>query len=194
MRSFHVKRGTHRKAHILSGTLGVLLMMTVLLSTVYAAGTHSIRLTAVDDWTDYPLSGTKVTLSEKVGTSYQSIAGKTNVTLPQTGMELTLPEGEYRLSIDATPTNYITSDQPIDFRVTAKGVTLVSAENAEAGENGASLTVFLALDYSGYGDTMQVLPSTGGAGTLPYLLAGALLMAAAAAGWCALRRGRARCL
>lgn len=191
MRSFHVKRGTHRKAHILSGALGVLLMMTVLLSTVYAAGTHSIRLTAVDDWTAHPLSGTKVTLSEKVGTSYQSIAGKTNVTLPQTGMELTLPEGEYRLSIDATPTNYITSDQPIDFRVTAKGITLVSAENAEAGENGASLTVFLALDY---GNTMLALPSTGGAGTLPYLMAGALLMAAAVAGWCALRRSRARCL
>lgn len=191
MKLFHTKRGTHRKIHIFSGALGVLLMMTVLLSTVYAADTHSLRLTAVDDWTDYPLSGTKVTLAEKVGDSYQNIAEKTNVTLPQEGMELTLPEGEYRLSIDTTPTNYITSDQPIDFRVTAKGVTLVSAENAEADENGASLTVFLALDYD---DTMLVLPSTGGAGTLPYLMAGALLMAAAAAGWCALRRGRARCL
>lgn len=189
MKLFHTKRGTHRKIHIFSGALGVLLMMTVLLSTVYAADTHSLRLSAVDDWTNYPLSGTKVTLAEKVGDSYQNIAEKTNVTLPQEGMELALPEGEYRLSIDTTPTNYVTSDQPIDFRVTAEGVTLVSAENAEAGENGTSLTVFLALDY---GNIMVALPSTGGAGTLPYLLAGALLMAAAVVGWCALRRGRAR--
>lgn len=189
MKLFHTKRGTHRKIHIFSGALGVLLMMTVLLSTVYAADTHSLRLSAVDDWTNYPLSGTKVTLAEKVGDSYQNIAEKTNVTLPQEGMELALPEGEYRLSIDTTPTNYVTSDQPIDFRVTAEGVTLVSAENAEASENGTSLTVFLALDY---GNIMVALPSTGGAGTLPYLLAGALLMAAAVVGWCALRRGRAR--
>lgn len=175
-------------------TLTMLLMLSMFFCVAYAAenDTQKIRLTATDDWDGGALTGAQVTLAEKIDDSYQNIAGKTEISVPKSGLELELPLGEYRLTIDEIPEAYLTSEQPIEFQVTGDGVVILRAENAEVTgfENEASLlAVYFAMDYT---SVMLALPSTGGMGTMPCILGGLLLMAAAAIGGIVLRRRNVR--
>lgn len=189
---FHEKRWESRR--FAACTMTLLLVLSVLFCAAYAAerDTQAICLTAADDWSGQALTGAQITLAEKMDDSYQNIPGKTEISVPQSGLELELPLGEYRLTVDETPENYLTSGQPIEFRVTGDGVEILSAKNSEVTgmENGASLlTIYFALNYN---DFMVSLPATGGMGTTPCILGGLLLMAAAVLGGIVLRRSRVR--
>lgn len=145
---------------------------------VEEAVTQKIRLTAVDDWEMTPLSGTEITLAVKEGDTYTDVEGKTNLGIPTEGVEVELGEGEYRLVVDKTPAGYITSAQPVVFRVTADAVALMDAENADltSQEGRYTLTLYNAVDFD------YVLPATGGMGTRPFTVAGILLIVAGLSG------------
>lgn len=164
--------------------LGMMLAMSLLLTCpVYAKseGTQTITLTSIDDWYENALAGTQVTLAEKIEDSYVEIEGKTDVTVPAAGMELELEEGTYRLTVEKTPNGYETSEQPVEFQVTGSEVTILQAENAEIVEtdDGFAFILFCAQEYKNY---QLTLPPTGGTGSMPYLLSGLLLAAAAVLG------------
>lgn len=145
---------------------------------VEEAVTQKIRLTAVDDWEMTPLSGAEITLAVKEGDTYTDVNGKTNLGIPTEGVEVELGEGEYRLVVDKTPAGYITSAQPVVFRVTAEAVVLMDAENADltSQEGRYTLTLYNAVDFD------YVLPATGGMGTRPFTVAGILLIVAGLTG------------
>lgn len=145
---------------------------------VEEAVTQKIRLTAVDDWEMTPLSGAEITLAVKEGDTYTDVNGKTNLGIPTEGVEVELGEGEYRLVVDKTPAGYITSAQPVVFRVTAEAVVLMDAENADLTpqEGRYTLTLYNAVDFD------YVLPATGGMGTRPFTVAGILLIVAGLTG------------
>lgn len=162
----------------LSAILGMVLIMGLFPACpVYAAGngTQSIRLSAVDDWDEKALTGAQFTLGVKTGDSYVTMEEKAGLVIPSEGLELELAAGEYRLTVDKTPGSYLTSGQPIEFRVTEAGVSLISSENARMAEaqNGIYLLqVYCALDYNNLTLIDTPMPSTGGGGTLPFTVGG----------------------
>lgn len=178
----------------LSAILGMVLIMGLFPACpVYAAGngTQNIRLSAVDDWDEKALTGAQFTLGVKTGDSYVTMEEKAGLVIPSEGLELELAAGEYRLTVDKTPGSYLTSGQPIEFRVTEAGVSLISSENARMAEaqNGIYLLqVYCALDYNNLTLIDTPMPSTGGGGTLPFTVGGLLMMAAAVTGGLLLRR------
>lgn len=178
----------------LSAILGMVLIMGLFPACpVYAAGngTQKIRLSAVDDWDEKALTGAQFTLAVKTGDSYVTMKEKAGLVIPSEGLELELVAGEYRLTVDKTPGSYLTSGQPIEFRVTEAGASLISSENARMTEaqNGICLLqVYCALDYNNLMLIDVPMPSTGGGGTLPFTVGGLLLMAAAVTGGLLLRR------
>lgn len=172
-------------------TLGVMLMVSMLLCTAYAAqgDAGSIRIIAVDDLNDKALSGTDITLSEKIDGNYHAISDMTDIDVSREGVELELPFGEYCITVGDMPNEYLTSDVPVEFEVTGEGVAIINAENAEIseGDDGSFvITVYLAKDYN----CMAVMPSTGGVGTVPFTFVGIMLMSAAVIGGVSLARGK----
>lgn len=158
--------------------IGMLLTAILPAKAVCAAedGTQTIKLILVDEEFGDALSGGKFTLAEKINDSYENIEGKTEIVVPAEGYDLgRLNAGEYRLTEIQQPAGYVMGTEPIEFRVTDEGVTIVNETNAAitpATDSAYELVVYNALFH-------VAMPSTGGTGTLPYSVGGLCLMATA---------------
>lgn len=174
-------------ALMMFGLVLVLSLLPVCQVKAEAPGSSAVKLMMLDDWDEAALAGAGVTLQQKTGDTYANVAGKVGVTVPTDGLEFTLEPGDYKLIVSYAPANYLTSSQPVEFRVTDGKTVLVNGVNAEikdAGNGAYKFIIYCTMDYS------TILPSTGGGGTLPYTLGGLLMMTAAAAGWICRQRKR----
>ena len=97
---------------------------------------------------------------------------KTNEVLEQ------MPAGDYVIRLAGTPTGYVPEDSAPNLKAEYGTLTYLDAANTawrlEQCE-GEDYTYLLTLTLK----ELHILPSTGGAGTAPFTLAGAALMALA---------------
>ena len=89
-----------------------------------------------------------------------------------------MPAGDYIIQLAGTPTGYVPEDSTPNLKAEYGTLTYLDAANAawrlEQGEN-EEYTYLLTLTLK----ELHILPSTGGAGTVPFTLAGAAVMAVA---------------
>ena len=89
-----------------------------------------------------------------------------------------MPAGDYIIQLAGTPTGYVPEDSTPNLKAEYGTLTYLDAANAawqlEQGED-EEYTYLLTLTLK----ELHILPSTGGAGTVPFTLAGAAVMAVA---------------
>lgn len=166
-----------RTCRIVSLCVGLLAGL-LLTQPIFAAEhtTQKIRVILVDANYGDGIDGAQFTLAEQVNDSYENMAEKTAIKVSDSGYDFgELSVGAYRLTEDQAPAGYIISTIPIEFQVTAEGVSITNDANAAItlAEDG---TYEIAVSNAAF---FVKLPSTGGIGTLPYTLGGILLIVTA---------------
>lgn len=138
---------------------------------------QKVKLVVVDETDGNALHGAEFALQEKKNGSYEVLEGLEHITVSADGADLgALAFGEYRLIQLTAPNGYIITSKAAEFSVTTEGVVLTNdADNVQLAqkEDTCVLTVSNMVGF------IVRLPSTGGSGDMPYVLAGILLMAAA---------------
>jgi len=85
-----------------------------------------------------------------------------------------VPNQKYYLKETKVPTGYIILDKPIEVSIDTSGVLSVKNYTVDGSEGRYSVVV--------YSQKINILPETGGSGTLPFIIGGIVIMVGAAAG------------
>lgn len=85
-----------------------------------------------------------------------------------------IPNRKYYLKETKAPTGYILLDKPLEVSIDASGVLTVKDYTVDGTEGEYSIVV--------YSQKINILPETGGSGTLPFIIGGLVIMIGAAAG------------
>ena len=89
-----------------------------------------------------------------------------------------MPAGDYIIQLAGTPTGYVPEDSAPNLKADYGTLTYLDTANTAwqlEQREGEEYTYLLTLELK----ELHILPSTGGAGTVPFTLAGAALMAVA---------------
>lgn len=149
-------------------------------SDTLSGQTQKVRVVVMDGDTENKLNGAKFTLAVKMDGTYVDAADRTGITVSNAGFELgELSIGEYRLTQTQAPNCYGIIDEVVEFQVTAEGVVITNGAEVQKASITAAEDGTYTLAVSNMIQFIVRLPSTGGVGTLPYTIGGALLMAGA---------------
>lgn len=175
-----------QQSFMLLAVLGIVFMANIFVKALpsYAAENNgqTLSVRVVDGDTQKALSGAKITLEIKENDTYSYVEGMDNLVLSKEGLSLgKLNAGEYRISQVQTPNGYYSEIESLNFVVTDKEIiilddlgdmSLITEENGKY--------VLTIPDWIHF---IVRLPSTGGTGTMPYIVIGTFFMMTAVGGY-----------
>lgn len=85
-----------------------------------------------------------------------------------------IPNRKYYMKETKTPTGYVTLNTPLEISIDSSGVLAIKNYTVDGTDGKYSVVV--------YSQKINILPETGGSGTLPYIIGGLVIMVGAAVG------------